>query len=408
MGGLLALSAFFSGSETAFFSLTRAAIRRFEDESGLAAAFVTNLTRSPRKLLVTVLLGNLAVSVAYFSFAGTLAIRVDATSGGPAAVLLSVLFLLLYIFTGEFLPKGIAILHPEEVCRISAGPLWAFGKLIFPIRLVLSWIVAGIAILTRSRSGGRSPVTVEELKACVRMSGAAGGLADDEREMLEDVIEIGQIRVKEVLVPRVDLVTIDIGADRASLLALARESRVSKIVVIEGSRDEVRGWVAVRDILYREDAEVRDLLRDIPAVPETKTVESLLREFRRSGAEMALVVDEYGGTEGIVTPEDLIEEIVGEIFDEYDPEEGVVQGIAPGVSVLPGELPIREWEERSDIALPRGKYDTVGGFVLESLGRLPRPGDRVEADGVRFTVLRVRRGRVLSLLAAGTGTEEGE
>ena len=143
-------------------------------------------------------------------------------------------------------------------------------------------------------------------------------------------------------------------------------------------------------------------------MPETKTVESLLREFRQNGAEMALVVDEYGGTEGIVTPEDLIEEIVGEIFDEYDTREGVVKLIAPGVSVVPGDLPIREWEERSDIALPRGKFDTLGGFVLESLGRLPRPGDRVVTEGVRFTVLRVRRGRVLSLLAAGSDGEGAE
>ena len=399
MGGLLLLSAVFSGSETAFFSLSRASIRSFSEEKGLAAAFVTNLCRNPREFLVTVLLGNLAVSVGYFSLAGVLAI----SAGGTWGIVVSVLILLLYILVGEFLPKDFALVHPEPVCRFVAAPLWGLSKAIWPLRRALGAVVAAVAFLTRSAAGRNSPVTVAELKAYVRLSGAAGGLADDEREMVTDVIEIGQIRVKEVLVPRVDMVAIDLDADRETLLAVAREKHVSKVVVIEGEPDRVRGWVSVKDFLYHEDRDVRGLLREIPAVPETKTVESLLREFRNTGAEMALVVDEYGGTEGIVTPEDLVEVIVGEISDEYDPETGRVQRIASGTAIVPGELPIREWEERSDIPLPSGKYDTVGGFVLETLGRLPRPGDQAETEGVRFTVLRVRRGRILSLLADGMG-----
>ncbi|MEN8150501.1 MAG: hemolysin family protein [Planctomycetota bacterium] len=397
MGVLLLLSAVFSGSETAFFSLSRAAIRSFSEEKGLPAAFVTNLCRNPRELLVTVLLGNLAVSVGYFSLAGVLAIQ----AGGTWGVVVSVLILLLYILVGEFLPKGFALVHPEPVCRAVAAPLWALGKAIWPVRRGLGAVVAAAAFLTRSPSARESLVTVEELKDYVRLSGAAGGLADDEREMVRDVIELGRIRLREVLVPRVDMVAVDIDDDRETLLAVAREKQVSKVVVIEGEPDRVRGWVSVKDFLYHEDRGIRDLLREIPAVPETKTAESLLREFRDTGAQMALVVDEYGGTEGIVTPEDLVEEIVGEISDEYDPEAGRVQRIAKGTAIVPGELPIREWEERSDLPLPRGKYDTVGGFVLETLGRLPRPGDQAAVEGVRFTVLRVRRSRILSLLADG-------
>jgi putative hemolysin len=267
-----------------------------------------------------------------------------------------------------------------------------------------------VRLLTRllGQPGGRPHVTAEELKAYVRVSGAAGRLEAEERDMLEDVIELGEVRLTQAMVPRVDVAAVDLAEGREGILRVAREDRVSKVLVYEGSRDEVRGYVPVKDLLYRPEKEVRSLVRPIRAVPETKTVESMLREFRESGSALALVVDEYGGTEGIVTPEDLIEEIVGEISDEYDPREGVVQRIAPGVSVLPGELPIREWEERSGIPLPRGKYDTVGGFVLESLGRMPRPGDRVDGPGVRFTVLRVRRGRVLGLLAAAAGKKGAE
>jgi CBS domain containing-hemolysin-like protein len=406
MGVLLAGSALFSAAETAFFSLSREEVRRLRADGSVLSAFVVNLRGDARKLLVSVLLGNLAVSVGYFSIGGVLAAHLERDAGGTAAVVFSVLLLVVYIFVGEFVPKGAAMAKPVALARAAAVPIYVFEKIVLPLRAVLERIAAAISRLTRVRSSKEPYVSAEELKACVRLAGAAGGIADDEREMVEDVIEMGRTHVKEVLVPRVDMVSIGIDADREEVLALARSERVSKIVVVGESRDDVKGWVAVKDLLYRPHARLPELVRDISAVPETKTVESLLREFRKTGAALALVVDEYGGTEGIVTPEDVIEEIVGEIADEYDPEEGVVRRIAPGVTILPGDLPVREWEERSGIGLPKGRYDTVGGYVMEALERVPRPGDAVRQEGVRFTVLRVRRGRVLSLLADGLAGEE--
>lgn len=399
MGALLALSALFSSSETAFFSLTRSEIRRLREDGSVLSALVVRMRSSPRRLLISILLGNLAVNLGLFSISVYLSERAYDQGMKTLAAGTTVGVLLVFILLGEFIPKGFALHRPVFTARIVAAPVFAIEWAILPLRLVLD---RAVAFLSRVVAGGgslRPSVTADELKAFVRLSGAAGRLARDERRMVEDVIEIGRMRVREVLVPRVDMVGIDVAEGREGALAAARRERVSKVVVYEGSRDRVTGYVDVKDLLYRPDADLPTLVRAMPAVPETKTADSLLKEFRETGAALALVLDEYGGTEGIVAPEDLLEEVVGEIADEYDEEEGLVRGIAPGVQIVSGEMSLREWEERTGVALAPGRYDTLGGYLIERLDRIPRAGDTVESPGVRLTVLRVRRGRVLSLVA---------
>ncbi len=407
MAAAVLASAVFAGAETAFFSLGRGDLRELGEKSDRVSRLICWLAARPRFLLVVTLLGNLAANVIFFSVAVTLSKQASAAGHPGGAFGLNAAAVAVVIFGGEFLPKGRALANPVRAARRTVYPLVGLSLFLWPAGMLL---YQGVRLGSRLVGGGagREPfVTSGEFRAFVRMSGAAAGMDADEREMLQEVIEFGDIRVREVMVPRVDMVAVDLAAGREGILEAARARRVSKVVVCRGSPDRVAGFVAVKDLLYDPEAEVESLVREILAVPETKTVMSLLEEFRRSGAPLALVVDEYGGTAGIVTPEDLVEEIVGEIADEYDLEEGRWRWMGPGVVLLPGSATLREWEERIGTPLPEGRYETVGGYVQAALDRIPAKGDVVRVDGVRISVLRVRRGRVLSVLAERSGEEPG-
>jgi magnesium and cobalt exporter, CNNM family len=403
MGALLFGSAFFSGAETAFFSLRRSEIRKLREDGAILSALVVRLLAKPRRLLVSILIGNLAINVAYFAIAVKLSDHASRRGATGVAVSIAAVSLLLLIFLGEFLPKGVALARSRWFARLVAAPMLVVEVLAFPVRLLLDGVVVAMSRLVAGREGADRTTTPEELKTYVRLTGSAGRLEREEREMLEDVIEFGELKVKEVMVPRVDMVAADLSGGREAFLETAREKRVSKVVALEGSPDEVRGFVAVKDLLYHPEVRVEHLLKSVPVVPETKTVVSLLKEFRNSDAPLALVVDEYGGTAGIVTPEDLIEEIVGEIDDEYDTVGGPVREITPGVLIVSGDLGVREWEEFLGSPVPETKVDTVGGFVTARLGRIPESGDSIEEGGYRLSVLRVLGGRVISLVARRIG-----
>ncbi len=403
MGALLVISALFSGSETAFFSLTRLRVRELGEEDSLLSGLVARMLAEPRRLLISVLLGNLAVNVGYFAIAVDLSDRAAAEGGTVLAVAIGAACLLILIFFGEFLPKGIALSKSRAFARSAVLPIYLFQITMLPVQFLLDGMVTAISRLIGGREGSAPTTTAHELKAYVRLTGSAGRLGEDEREMLEEVIDFGELKVKEVMVPRVDMASADLAGGREGFLREARRARVSKVVAIDGSPDEVRGFVAVKELLYRPEAGVEELVRKMPAVPETKRVVSLLKELRASHAPLALVVDEYGGTAGIVAPEDLLEEIVGEIDDEYDKVAGAITEAAPGVLVVAGDLGVREWKEELGFALPDGKYDTVAGFVTARLGHIPRPGDSVVVGDRRLTTLHVRGGRVLSLMVRSTG-----
>lgn len=403
MGGLLVVSALFSGAETAYFSLPRSRVRKLREETGYLSLLAARLLSEPRRLLISILLGNLAVNIAYFSVAVELSDRAAGEDRAVLAVGIGSLSLLALIFFGEFLPKGIALAENRAFARFSAPPLFLFQTAMYPARFLLEGLVAAISRMIGGQEGGAPTRTASELKAYVRLTGSAGRLDAEEREMLEEVIDFGELKVKEVMVPRVDMISADLAEGREGFLAAARAGRVSKVVAIDGSPDEVRGFVAVKDLLYQLGASPLSLVRPMPAVPETKRVVSLLKELRDSHAHLALVVDEYGGTAGIVAPEDLLEEIVGEIDDEYDESPGAIREAAPGVLVIAGDLGVREWEEELGFPLPEGKYDTVAGFVANELGHIPQPGNAVVVNGRRISILTVRGGRVLSMMVRKTG-----
>jgi CBS domain containing-hemolysin-like protein len=397
LAALLAGSAVFSGGETAFFSLPRSELDRLRRARGLVPRLSTRLLSAPRRLLVSILLGNLAVNTAYMSVAVVLAGRLSGPAAVPALSLGAVLFLVL---AGEFVPKGLALHRPAWFAKVATPPIWAFAVACFPVRVVLDQVVRGLTRLFGGRVRSAPAVTAGELQAFVRLAGAAGKLDVAETERLADALELGEVRVSELMVPRVFVVSARIDDSREAFLALARKNEVSKIVAHRGSPDDVVGFVAVRDLLFSPGRTPADLLRPPRVVPETKSSEALLREFRGSRDELALVVDEYGGTAGILTVSDLLSHITGE-------EDEGVRLVAPGVFFLPGDMSLRAFEDLAARPLPPGRYDTVAGFVIAALGRMPRAGDSVRWGGWRLSVVRTTGGRIESLLMARPGAERG-
>jgi len=350
--------------------------------SGIAAAFL-----APRLSELLKLVGIAAV----FSDLGAVVVTVAALS------LAAVLF-------GLFVPRSIGRKHAKQVLLL----------MVFPLELI-TWVtrplVAVLFLLTRVVTApfGADPnegtlISEEDIKAVIETGEEQGVLDVEERDMLHSVFALGEKRVHEVMVPRTDIVAIDVNTPPQEVLESVVRAGHSRIPVYEGSSDQIIGVLYVKDLFRRlargeKDVTVRPFLRPAQFVPETKKVDELLREMQRAKVHIAIVVDEYGGTAGLVTIEDLVEEIVGEIRDEYDVERELVLPVSEHEAVMDARVPFSEVQETFGIDSPEGvdEFDTLGGFVTHELGRLPKVGETVNSNGVKFVVESVdgrRIGRV--------------
>jgi len=395
---LLACSAFFSGSETALFSLTREELHRLRRDRARSAFFILRLLDDPQGLLSGILFGNMVVNVAFFSISAFMLVEIARASSVSAAVAALAVPLIVIVF-GEVSPKGIAVGHPLGFARIVAPPLFVFGSVVRPVGVALKWIahVCGRAVLARLP---RPPsVTREELKTLTGLAEQHGVLDRRTRGMIEQVVELARIPVNEVMTPRVDMVMFDIRDSRDALCDLIRRSHESRIPVCRESRDDVIGFIRARDVFLNPEKAPADLLHPLQFVPETQTVESLLRLFRGSEDPVAVAVDEYGGTAGWVTLEHLMEEVVGDIRGEFEEEEEPVKALDEDTYLLAGDLNTHEWRQLLGVGFDPPGIETVAGFVTSLLGRIAREGDAIAWRGLRFVVVkmtgrRIRRVRV--------------
>lgn len=308
----------------------------------------------------------------------------------------------LHVVLGELMPKALAIFHPEVVAKITVWPLTLFTRLGSP----LIWSLNETANLFLRWIGFRLPSEVqrfhspEEIKLLVRRSHELGHVERDEEAMIHGVFELTQTVAREVMTPRRDIVAVPVEVELSELLQLAMESGHTRIPVYEENLDNVIGVVLVKDLLPLTIAstpdgfEVRDVMREPHFVPDTKPVDDLLAELQRLKVHMAIVVDEFGGTDGLVTVEDVIEEIVGEIYDEYDVARPLFSTTPQGDALIDGSAPLDEVNERFKLDLPSEEYDTIGGFILGALGHIPRPTDEVSVRGATLIVERVHERRV--------------
>ncbi len=391
MLGLLCISAFFSGSETALFSLDRLKVSQFASSPRRLEQRVAELLARPRRLLTAVLLGNMVVNVLFFACSTVIVLQLDRQFGSLPAGLAGAGFLLLLVVFGEVTPKVLAASFNERTAKLAALPLGFFTRL---SSLVHLGIDASVTKLVPGLRGGETKFTLEELKYLVEMSKTRGIIDPAEEELIQEVVDFGQMRIKQVMVPRVEMGGFNLSEPREKLVELVRQTYHSKIPAYDRDIDRIEGVIHTKEFLMNPDKPVRELVRTVAFVPETKTVESMLQEFRRTNTQFAIVVDEYAGTAGLVTLEDLAEEIVGEIEDEYDQPQEPVGHLGPGSYRLSGRLSIRDWEDIFDIGLKERHVNTVGGLVVSLLGHLPGVGEKVKLGNLVFTVSRMSRRRV--------------
>ena len=403
---LLIASAFFSGSETAFFSLTPAQLERFKNSPSRAEQRVSQLLNTPRQLLITIVLGNTMVNITIASLAAILTTRLSRILefNENLVVLLDVLVVTFVILIlSEILPKVIAVRNPESFSRRFAVLLSAFYYLLYPISYPLSRFTRFL----QSRTGfseDKTLLTEEELKTLAEVGEEQGMLQKDEKEMIHSIFEFGETTVKEIMVPRTDMIIVDINTTLSELMKLVKKKLHSRIPVYKNRIDNIIGILYVKDLppylskRKREKIELEKMVRPAFFVPEQKKIDELLREFQEEHIHMALVVDEYGGVSGLVTLEDIIEEIVGEIQDEYDKEPPLFERIDNNTFVVDGRMPLEEVNEKLEMDLPTEEgVETISGFILNILGSLPREKEQINYQGYNFIVEKINRNRILKV-----------
>ncbi|MDO8506242.1 MAG: hemolysin family protein [Candidatus Limnocylindria bacterium] len=356
--------------------------------AGIAAAFI-----APR--LSALLAFFLGIDTTIFSDVGAVAVTVAVLS-------------LVAVLLGLFVPRAIAARHAQGVLLVLVWPLEVITWITRPLVSVLFFLTQ---ILVKPFGGNPQAgtlVTEEEIRALVETGQAQGVLEPKEREMISSIFELGDKEVREVMIPRTDIVAIDVDTPSSQVLDQITRVGHSRLPLYEGSADDIIGVVYVKDLFRRlargeREIDLRKLLRPAHFVPETKKADDLLREMQRNKVHLAIVVDEYGGTAGLVTIEDLVEEIVGEIRDEYDVEQELVLPVSENEAVMDARVPFEDVREMFEVDVDRSEdYATLGGFITNRLGRFPRAGESVDAAGVRFTVetvegKRIRRVRVMRL-----------
>ncbi|MFW6060186.1 MAG: hemolysin family protein [Phycisphaeraceae bacterium] len=407
---LLVASGFFSGSETALFSLSQHQRVRLARDEHLTGRTITTLLAETRSLLITLLLGNMTINVLFFVISSVLLLQLQRTdwAGAVIVTLASVLPLLAIILLGEVLPKLIAARLTVGWARFCALPLYVVHRVIAPVRIFAH--VAVITPLARLIAPRRTvpALSEDELESLLTLSQRQGLIDPDEEQLLQQVLELSQLKVRDLMVPRVDMRAFDLESDPAELVELARTHGMSQIPVYEGDLDHIAGVVHARQLLLREPTtrdDVRKLVRQVKFVPEQQRGDQLLVEMRKTGATFAIIVDEYGGTAGLVTLEDVVEHMVGDIAGPFEAAgEPEIEHFGANRWRASAWLSVHEWadffghDSTIEGVATLDAVSTVGGLVMARLGRVPQPGDRVNVGNVQITVERMNGRRIESVL----------
>jgi len=391
---LFFLSAFFSGSETALMALDRLRLRHLVEKGRPGANLLETLLEKPDRLLSTILIGNNLVNIAASVFATALLIKVFGNRGELLTILIMTPLLLIF---AEVTPKTYAAQFPEKVAFFVLKPILFCMWMLSPF----IWIVSGLSRFLQGFIGSRTPqpvISEDEIKTIITVGEQSGTVHEKTRRMLHGVFELSQIRVRDVMIPRTEVSGIDVELPFDEILKLVQVARHSRFPVYEGSLDSVIGLVHSKDILnyvHRPDEfNVREVARPPFFVPESQLIESLLQTFREKRVHLAVVVDEHGGVEGIVTLEDIIEEVFGEIADEYDVEEAMIRKFAPGYYLVDASTSLKTINQRFGLSFSEEHATTLAGYVMQLLGRIPEAGDQCEADNVLLVVTKVIGQRV--------------
>lgn len=395
---LIVLSAFFSMSETALTSISKIRLRTMIDENIKNAKLIQSVLEEPGKLLSAILIGNNLVNIGASSLAT--AIIVDKYGSKGVGIATGVLTIVILIF-GEITPKTFATKNAEKISLFVIKAI-KFCMIIFtPFIFILNMITGFILRLLGVKKDEKTPIITEsELITMVNVSHEEGVLEIDEREMINNVVYFANSDAEDVMVPRTDIIAINVDATQEELTSLFKEETCSRMPVYDETIDNIIGIISLKDLLFvdkSKDFNIRDYMREPFFTYESKCLKELFAEMRINRIPMAIILDEYGGTSGIVTLEDMLEEIVGDLADEYDEHDEEIKLVKDNEYIIEGATKIEDVNEILGTNFKSEDFDSIGGFIIETFGKFPDKGDSIKIDNVKFIIEEIEKNRIEKL-----------
>ena len=413
---LILLNAYFAATEIAFISLNDSKVERDAKDGNKKAKQILKMLKSPSKFLATIQIGItfagfLSSAFASDAFADRLAPILNSWMPfwgvevwqGISIVIITIILSFFTLVFGELVPKRLAMKYYEKIAYATIGVIRSISVITAPFVKLLTFSTNMVSKIFGVGEAEEEVVTEEEIKMMIDEGEEKGTIEKGERVLLNNVFEFNDIIVSEIMTPRTDMYAIDINDDIKNWLDEVDEYKYSRIPVYDESVDDIKGILFVKDILKplkdNEEIDIKRLMREPYFVPESKDIDELFREMQQNKVQMAIVIDEYGGTAGLITMEDIIEELVGNIFDEYDDEEIEVKKIDDNTYILDGTLTSYELKKIFDVELPEGDYETLSGYLLEKLGRIPDEDEHpvIEDDKLTYKVEEMEDKRIKSV-----------
>lgn len=395
---LVLLSAFFSSAETSLTTVNRVRLKTLAEEGNRRAKTALEVLDKYGKMLSAILIGNNIVNLSASALATTLAIHIHFTVGIATAILTVVILIF-----GEIVPKNMAMINSEKMALLYASMISGLMKLLTPLIFVIDSLAKGIMKLFRVDADKKTAMTENELRTYVEVGHEDGVIESEEREMIYNVFDFGDAVAKDVMIPRIDMVTVDKEATYEEVMEVFKDCMYTRIPVFEEDKDNIIGLINIKDFILVEDKakfKISDILRQAYYTYEFKKTADLLVEMRQKCFNVAFVLNEYGGTAGMITLEDLLEEIVGEIRDEYDSdEEQLIQKMQDRSYLVEGSMKLSDINDELGTDLQSEDYDSIGGLIIEHLDRVPEDGAQIVTDqGIRLQVQGVSQNRILKVI----------
>ena len=395
---LLGLSAFFSSSETALTTVNKIRVRTMADLGDSRAITLSKVIEQQSKMLSAILIGNNIVNISASSLMTTLTINVFGSEAVGITTGLLTLFVLVF---GEITPKTMSTISAEKIALSVAKIIYWLMNVLTPVIFIVNKLSLGVLMLLKVDPNAKhDSITTDELRTIVEVGHEEGVIETEEKKMINNVFDFGDSLAKDIMVPRIDMTLVDVEATYDELIEIFREEMYTRIPVYEETTDNVIGIINVKDLLLIDDHEnfhIRDYIREPLYTYEYKKTAELMMEMRKTFNNIVIVLDEYGATAGLITLEDMLEEIVGEIRDEYDEdEEDSLIEIGPNEYSVEGSMKLDDLNDRLELELESEDYDSVGGLVIGLLDHLPDEGEEVteEEKGIRFIVTKVDKNRI--------------
>ncbi|NIQ03367.1 MAG: DUF21 domain-containing protein [Nitrospinaceae bacterium] len=397
---LLGFSAFFAACEAAFFSLNPAQLATLKETRGRGGQLINTLLDSPRELLITIYIGNELVNIAISALATSIALKIFGDKGLAIAIGVGTFLILMF---GEIVPKSLSLNFAERFALFAVRPLNAFYKLVHPIQKLLTRLAALIITPTGIlNKADKSVISDEEFTSMVKLGKNEGVIEPEESELIHNVMEFGEKTVADVMTPKIDMFTLSATDTMEDILPKILKNFYSRVPVYDEEGENILGILLTKELnrhrsLPEDQFNLKGILQPSISVPENRKIKDMLQDFKKMKRHMAIVLDEFGSVAGLVTLEDILEELVGEIDSEMRTEENPITKITEKRYRLAGTCSIADFNEQFNVNLPNGDITTIGGFVFGLFGRVPRSGETTTYDRFKFRVEKMKGARILNL-----------